>query len=624
MKNFTPSLIFLIVCLLLQTTSLVAQSDGCGDFDFTLKANGVQCGSQRGEIEVAIQGGSGQYSVEWDSYTQSVWEKTNIFFPFYSITSIPPGDYIVKVMDTKSKCFIKKEINLPANATPEGLELKSNPVGCNGMGILEVKIPTKNPPFNIRLKGPKTASYVANTNDFRIYNLPAGDYEISFVVDECVATTTTTIENGGDSPQLSIEDVKGDCGISTGSILTNITGGEPGYTLKWEGPTNGKMDLDGSTEISGFESGSYEFTLEDEKGCVSFQSIVIDKSGMSMALAATQSKCNQNGTITVDITAGVAPYAITWRGGSEGSRTIDGTSTTLSLPKGTYVVEVTDANGCRTFGSTAITEIISDLYCSITPSNTTCNLFNGVIDIFISGGKQPYTISYTGPESGSATVNGSTTFSDLPPGTYTTTLQDADGCVVSESSTIEVGAIESTKASFEYIVIGLSVQFYNNSTAGEYTWSFGDETISNTMSPNKTYSNAGTYEVCLTTVGSCNSNTQCQTIQIAALKDVSGQNLQPTDISSAFGQSNEESFRVAQNYPNPFVNQTNILFELPATLLTTISIHNNTGKVVQRHTANYEKGSNFFTFNQNSLASGVYYYTIQAGTFIETKKMLVK
>lgn len=628
MKNFTP-LIFLIACLFFQTTSLVAQTDGCGDFDFTLKAKGVFCGSQRGGIEVNIAGGSGQYLIEWDSKDSRIWNEANTFLSFYHIVDLLPGDYEIKVMDTKTRCAIRKEVTLVSNALPENLEITPSPVTCEGVGILAVRIPTQNPPFNINVRGPITASYLANSNNFRIYNLPAGTYEIDFLIGECTATATATIENGVGLPQLSVSAIMGSCGISTGAVTVDITGGKPGYTLKWEGPTTGEIKLEASAEIPDFVSGTYQFTIIDAAGCKSFQTITVDRSGMSVALTPSQSKCNQNGTIKVDITGGVAPYTVSWRNGTiEGSRVVEGTSTILSLPAGTYVVEIKDVNGCSTFASASIIQEPTDLYCSITPTNTTCGLNNGSINVFISGGTKPYSLSYDGPESGIAIVDGSTIFTDLPAGTYTTFLQDADGCAVSESSTIEVGPSENATSSFTFSATGTSVFFFNNSTTGSYAWTFGDGTSSTDVSPTKEYNSPGVYEVCLTTTGKCDSNTQCQNVTATALRNISGQGLQTINIEQEVGvqsgESNEESLRVAQNYPNPFVNQTDILFELPVAFLTTITIHDNTGKVIQQHTANYGKGSNLFTFNQNALAAGVYYYTIKAGTFSETKKMLVE
>ena len=140
------------------------------------------------------------------------------------------------------------------------------------------------------------------------------------------------------------------------------------------------------------------------------------------------------------------------------------------------------------------------------------------------------------------------------------------------------------------------------------------------------YASSGDYEVCLTTTGECGSNTQCQTLNIVAFKDLSGLIGQvgqgpKTELNTT---TSAEGMRVAQNYPNPFVDQTEIRFELPEAFLTTITIHDNTGKVIQRHTAQYEKGSNLFTFNQNNLASGVYYYTISTGNFSVSKNMLIK
>ncbi|MEM1123013.1 MAG: T9SS type A sorting domain-containing protein [Bacteroidota bacterium] len=630
MKNFTPLLIFLIVGLFAPTDSLLAQADGCGGLDFTTAVRGVVCGAKRGGIDLTLVGGSGNYFIEWDSKDGRIWNRASSFFPFYSIESLPPGTYKIKVMDAKSGCFVKKEATVTTNELPENLEITPSEVACTGMGFLAIRIPTKNPPFNLNLRGPVNKSYLANSRNFRIFGLPAGIYEIDFVEnDGCIATATTTIGTAAGLPELSVEAVMGGCNISTGAVKVGISGGVAGYTLSWKGPTSGEIFLDGSAEIPDFITGTYQFTLEDANGCQAFQSLTIDRSGLSVSLSTTQAKCNQNGAIRVDITAGIAPYTVMWRGGIgvQDSRTVEGNTTSLSLPAGTYVVEIKDAEGCSTFSSTTIVEQSTDLYCSITPTNTTCGLDNGAINVFISGGKKPYLLSYTGPVSGSATVNGTTTFSDLPAGTYTTFLQDADGCAVSESAVVEVGPTETAQSSFTFSATGTSVFFFNNSTPGSYAWTFGDGTAANEASPTKEYDSPGAYEVCLTTTGKCDANTLCQTIQLTALRNIGGADLQ-TDQGQAVdfqvGVGNGEAFKVIQNYPNPFVNQTDILFELPADLMTTITIFDNTGKVIRESTANYDQGTNFFTFHQDGLTAGVYYYTVRAGAFSTTKKMLVK
>jgi len=323
---------------------------------------------------------------------------------------------------------------------------------------------------------------------------------------------------------------------------------------------------------------------------------------------------------------GKAPYTLSYRGGeTDGIQILAGNATTLSLPVGTYVIEVKDADGCSNFATSSILPVTSDLYCSITPSPTTCNEDNGAINVFISGGKKPYTLTYDGPVSGTRLVNGTTSFDNLPAGNYTTFLQDAEGCSVSESSVVTIGDAETATVEFSPVITGTSVQFFNDTkSTGDFLWTFGDETSSTEISPTHVYQSAGSYEVCLSQAGVCNIDIVCQTIQISAGKETSGF-IAPLGSSSFIKEiTSKGQLHIRQNYPNPFVQQTNILFELPEALLGTIMIHDNTGKVIQSHTTNYEKGTNFFTFNQNNLASGVYYYTIKAGTFSATKKMILR
>ncbi|MEM1122585.1 MAG: T9SS type A sorting domain-containing protein [Bacteroidota bacterium] len=629
MKFSTPQLFLGVLCLVFQTHWLAAQgTDICAQLSMELSAEGIYCNSNKGAIAVKFSGGtSGEYVVSWDNHDNSIWGKTNTFFEFYHIQDLPAGDYTVKVMDFRTQCAVKKKISLKKGALPEGLVLTMGDVGCNGMGSLSAFIPYQQPPFHISLKGPKTANYVANNRNFRIHNLPAGDYEISFVENGCVATAKRTIGGGENLPKLSIEAVAGGCNVSTGAIVASASGGKPGYKLSWKGPTKGNVSLMETLQLNDFQTGTYNFTLEDANGCKSMATLDVDRGGLSIELGATQALCNQNGAIKVNIAGGKAPFTVNWRGGVtmvEGNSSVNG-STTLSLGQGTYLVEVKDSEGCSVFSSATIVEKPTDLYCSITPTATTCKESNGSIRVFISGGKRPYTLSYSGPVSGTQTVNGTTTFNNLPAGTYTTFLQDAEGCSVSESSEVTVGATENAIAAFDFAASGTALSFFNQSTAGTYEWTFGDGTTSSATSPNHTYAAGGSYEVCLTVTGKCNANTLCKEIVIVAFRNPANNGLQ---IEQSLELQQEESFLGnkirTENFPNPFINETTIRFELPEAAFTTIQILNSNGKIVATHRGNYDKGQQLFTFNQNSLASGIYYYTITAGTYQVTNKMVVR
>ena len=81
---------------------------------------------------------------------------------------------------------------------------------------------------------------------------------------------------------------------------------------------------------------------------------------------------------------------------------------------------------------------------------------------------------------------------------------------------------------------------------------------------------------------------------------------------------------LSQNYPNPFNPTTSINYSIPLNAFVTISIYDLLGRNVK--TLVYENklaGDHSLIFDASDIASGVYYYTIKANSFIETKKLIV-
>jgi hypothetical protein len=79
-----------------------------------------------------------------------------------------------------------------------------------------------------------------------------------------------------------------------------------------------------------------------------------------------------------------------------------------------------------------------------------------------------------------------------------------------------------------------------------------------------------------------------------------------------------------QNYPNPFNPTTTIGFTLPQRSDVRIVLVNVLGQVVKEITnSNYSAGSHQVTMDASQLASGIYFYKLQAGLFIDTKKLVL-
>jgi len=84
------------------------------------------------------------------------------------------------------------------------------------------------------------------------------------------------------------------------------------------------------------------------------------------------------------------------------------------------------------------------------------------------------------------------------------------------------------------------------------------------------------------------------------------------------------TFALGQNYPNPFNPATKITYTLPQKNYVALKIYDVLGKEVAT-LVNEEKPTGIYEveFNAAKLPSGIYFYRIQAGNFVETKKMVV-
>jgi hypothetical protein len=84
------------------------------------------------------------------------------------------------------------------------------------------------------------------------------------------------------------------------------------------------------------------------------------------------------------------------------------------------------------------------------------------------------------------------------------------------------------------------------------------------------------------------------------------------------------SFELTQNYPNPFNPSTTIRYSMSTLEFVTLKVYDVLGNEVAT-LVNEEKpvGSYEVDFNAARLSSGIYFYKLQAGSLVETKKMIL-
>ena len=85
-----------------------------------------------------------------------------------------------------------------------------------------------------------------------------------------------------------------------------------------------------------------------------------------------------------------------------------------------------------------------------------------------------------------------------------------------------------------------------------------------------------------------------------------------------------KTYALYQNYPNPFNPTTRIRYALPMASNVTLTVYNTLGQVVLTVKRGLEPpGYHEVSVDGNNMASGVYFYRLQAGSFAEVRKLLL-
>jgi len=85
-----------------------------------------------------------------------------------------------------------------------------------------------------------------------------------------------------------------------------------------------------------------------------------------------------------------------------------------------------------------------------------------------------------------------------------------------------------------------------------------------------------------------------------------------------------QQFALFQNYPNPFNPTTNISFSIPAKSFASLKVFDVIGRKVATLVSEELSAGNYTRqWNAANVASGIYFYRLQAGSFVQTRKLVV-
>jgi hypothetical protein len=273
-------------------------------------------------------------------------------------------------------------------------------------------------------EAPFTYEWSNGENGSSIDGLCSGTYSVtiydayncevieSFDIEEpdlLTASTTSTDESGND--------------FNDGSASVFPDGGTPPYYYLWSNDET-------TQSIEDLAPGTYTVTVQDFNGCEAIESVEIAEFICpDLLIASTKSDilCSGECNGFVEITAienAEEPILYEWNSGQT-------TSLITDLCEGAYVVTATDALNCPIISDTFHIVAPEELIISTSSTNETGNDFNdGSASVTPSGGVEPYTFAWSNGES---TQN----IGNLPPGSYTVTVTDANGCEKEDLAIVE-------------------------------------------------------------------------------------------------------------------------------------------------------------------------------------------
>jgi len=299
-------------------------------------------------------------------------------------------------------------------------------VKCNGdsNGSITVSASGGATPYQFSIDGGNTWLPNGGTSSPYTFNdLTANTYTVK-VKDNVGSITTLSPDVEIKQPSVLSATISAQTNVSchggiNGSATVTAGGGTYPYTYLW---SNGQT----SVTATGLAAGTYTVTVTDDHGCTTTASATITEPPVLTATTSvTNVSCHggSNGSATVTAVGGTSPYTYLW---SNGQTSV----TATSLAQGTYSVTVTDANGCTATASATITEP-DVLNVTASGTNVTCNgNGDGTAAATVSGGTQNYTYAWAASLGGIVPplqIN-NVSLTGLVPGTYTVTVNDANGC----------------------------------------------------------------------------------------------------------------------------------------------------------------------------------------------------
>lgn len=405
-QNYTLTAQDTAGCVVESDIVAVNVTQTCCNLSFTgTSVNATSCVTPDGSITITVNSGSGGYLFAWDDNAST-----------QNRTALSAGTYSVTVTDTIQNCQRDTSFIITGQAGPQIIDVTVTHETCNGYNDGTASASAAG--------GTGSLSYSWSTSQTgqSISNVPPGAHSVTVTdASGCFDVSAFIIDPGLFCCTLQVANsvVQPNCGQSNGAITLTVTG-SGNYSYSWSNSATTK-------DIANLSAGVYSVTVNDiDQNCSSTISVNLSNSNANApvidSIVVTVEPCagDNDGAAAVFASGGNGALSILWSN-NETTAIISG------LAPGIYSVSVSDTLGCQAFGSDTLTvgPVCCNLQSSATKIDAACNAADGAITITVDSltGTAPFQYSINAINYVSANQ-----FTNLSPGTYYPSSQDANGC----------------------------------------------------------------------------------------------------------------------------------------------------------------------------------------------------
>ncbi|MEZ5108732.1 MAG: CUB domain-containing protein [Bacteroidia bacterium] len=458
---------------------------------YTSAVTDANCGNANGTININGNGGTAplQYSIDNGSTFQSNG----------NFGSLLAGNYQVVITDVNG-CSTTGNIAIQNLAAPVINNVSQTDITCNGLNNGSLTISANGGTGALQYSIDNGNTFSSNTS---FSNLAPGNYQI-IVQDASGCQASSAIIIVEPAPLVLVPSITGTtCSNANGAISINANGGTSPYQFSSD---NGNT-YQTSSNFSNLNAGSYNIVVSDANGCTSAMAAVVTDapSPVINAVNVNDLTCNGSGdgAVTINTAGGTTPLQFSI---DNGNSYLPAT-TFNALSAGTYQILIQDANGCTASSSAIVTEPAA-IVASAATVNANCGQADGSASINASGGTGALQYSINNGVS----YQSSSQFAFLTSGNYTVIVQDANGCTVSVSATVNSNAapVISAVASSDITCYGAangSVTVNANGGTGALQYSIDN---GNTYQSSGVFNNLtpGNYAIVVTDASGCTTTSQ--------------------------------------------------------------------------------------------------------------------